>query len=314
MNDYYDSRLELKYAVPDARALGTALQKAGRGLYESVNVTYLLDEQVSVEGISEAFAKLSERVRPHDAFVFFLAGHGKTVDGRYYFLPRDFRYLGEEELERTAISQGRLQAWVAQVPAQKSVLLFDTCESGSLTEEAAIRGLEEQAAIARLSRAVGRTILTASTDTAPALEGYRQHGLFTYTLLEALSVADHDEDGAIEVNELIGYVDERLPVLSEANFGFRQVPTHRSQGGVFALGKPVTVLSETEEIIPRTPTHVVILEADILESASDPDSLLEAVTPGRTLRVIETAGGWSLVASEGVKLGWVETSRLLALQ
>ena len=95
---------------------------------------------------------------------------------------------------------------MAQVPAQKSVLLFDTCESGSLTEEAVTRGLEAQAAIDRLARAVGRTTVTASTDTAPALEGYRGHGLFTYTLLEAFAVADHDGDEQLEVNELIGYV------------------------------------------------------------------------------------------------------------
>ena len=196
VNDYFDSRLALSYAVPDARALGAALTKAGRGLYEAVNVTYLLDEDVSAEGMAAAFDRLGETVRPHDVFVFFLAGHGKTHDGRYYFLPRDFRYRGEDALKDTAISQGQLQGWMAQVPAQKSVLLFDTCESGSLTEEAVTRGLEAQAAIERLARAVGRTTVTASTDTAPALEGYRGHGLFTYTLLEAFAMADHDADGA----------------------------------------------------------------------------------------------------------------------
>ena len=105
--------------------------------------------------------------------MFFLAGHGKTVDGRYYFLPRDFRFRDIEDLTRTSISQDQLQSWVAQVSAQKSVLLLDTCESGSLTMEAVPRGLERKTAIDRLSRAVGRTILTASTDTQPALEGFR---------------------------------------------------------------------------------------------------------------------------------------------
>ena len=314
VNDYYDSRLALNYAVPDARALGTALKQAGRGLYESVNVTYLLDDEVSAEGMALAFGKLGETVRPHDVFVFFLAGHGKTHEGRYYFLPRDFRYQGSDELKSTAISQEQLQGWASQVAAQKSVLLLDTCESGSLTKEAVTRGLEEQAAIERLSRAVGRTILTASTDTAPALEGYRQHGLFTYTLLEALSLADHDRDGHIEVHELIGYVDERLPVLSEAEFGFRQVPQHRSQGSVFALGKPVSVLSDAAELIPRTPTHVVVTEADVLESSADVDSVLETLAAGMRVRVVESAGDWSLVASEGVKLGWLPTSKLLAFQ
>ena len=314
VNDYFDSRLALSYAVPDARALGAALTKAGRGLYEAVNVTYLLDEDVSAEGMAAAFDRLGETVRPHDVFVFFLAGHGKTHDGRYYFLPRDFRYRGEDALKESAISQGQLQGWMAQVPAQKSVLLFDTCESGSLTEEAVTRGLEAQAAIERLARAVGRTTVTASTDTAPALEGYRGHGLFTYTLLEAFAVADYDTDGLLEVNELIGHVDERLPALSEAVFGFRQVPQYSSRGSVFALGRSVAVLSETEEVIPRTPTHVVIAEADVLERSADADSVLETLGAGVRVRVVESADGWSLVAADGVKLGWLPASKLLAFQ
>ena len=314
VNDYFDSRLALSYAVPDARALGAALTRADRGLYEAVNVTYLLDEAVSAKGMASAFAELGEAVRPHDIFVFFLAGHGKTHDGRYYFLPRDFRYRGEEALKETAISQGQLQGWMAQVPAQKSVLLFDTCESESLTEEAVTRGLEAQAAIDRLARAVGRTTVTASTDTAPALEGYRGHGLFTYTLLEAFAMADHDGDEQLEVNEFIGHVDERLPALSEAVFGFRRVPQYSSRGSVFALGRPVAVLSETEEAILRTPTHVVIAEADVLERSADADSVLETLGAGVLVRVVESAGGWSLVAADGVRLGWLPASKLLQIQ
>ena len=314
VNDYYDSRLQLNYAASDARALGAALKKAGRELYEAVNVTYLLDDEVSVQGMAAAFAKLGEEVRPHDVFVLFLAGHGKTHDGRYYFLPRDFRYRGFDDLKNTAISQGQLQGWTAQISAQKSVLLLDTCESGSLTREAVTRGLAEQAAIERLSRAVGRTILTASTDTAPALEGYRQHGLFTYTLLEAFAVADYDRDGQIEINEIIGYVDDRLPTLSEASFGYRQVPQYRSQGSIFALGKPVSILSETDEVIPRTSTHVVISEAEILQSPNDRESILETAVPGVRVRVVERSDGWGLVAADGVRLGWVEMSRLLEFQ
>ena len=314
VNDYFDSRLRLNYAVSDARALGTALQRAGRGLYGNVNVTYLLDEQVSADGMSEAFEAMGGNMRPHDTFVVFMAGHGRTHDGRYHFLPRDFRYRGEEELAATAIGQEQLQAWLATAPAQKALLLLDTCESGSMTQDAAARGSEELAAITRLSRAVGHTTMTASTDTAPALEGYRQHGLFTYALLEAMALADHDGDDTIEITELIGYVDERLPALSEAKFGFRQVPSSKLSGSVFALGRPVTVLPEAEDLIPATPTHVAIAAADILEIAGDADSVIETATPGMTLRVLESDGVWALVAADGVRLGWVETAKLLKMQ
>ena len=106
-----------------------------------------------------------------DAFVFFLAGHGKTIDGRYYYVPQDFRYEGEQSIVDKGIDQARLQAWFAQIPARRSVLLFDTCESGTLTgEKTAQRGLERVAALDRMTQAMGRTVLSASTDDAPALE------------------------------------------------------------------------------------------------------------------------------------------------
>ena len=247
-----------------------------------------LGHGVSVNSV--AFSPDGRSVRPQDAFVFFLVGHGKTLDGRYYFLPRDFRYRDDDDLKKTAVSQEQLRFWFSRVSAQKSILLFDTCESGSLTHEAlVVHGLEDKAAVERLSRAVGRTILTASTDTKPALEGHRQQG-------------DADGDNQVEFGEMIGYVDERLPELSEAQFGSRQVPQHRSRGSVFALGRPVAVLSETEELIPRTPTHVVISKADVIE------------TPGVTVRVVEHADAWVRIAVNGVRIGWVETARLAMLQ
>ena len=314
VNDYFDSRLRLNYAVGDARALVTALQRAGRGIYGEVKVTLLLDEQVSPEGLAAAFETIGGEARPQDAFVLFLAGHGVTHDGRYHFLPWDFQYLGDEELAETAVNQLQLQDWLARIPAQKSLVLLDTCESGSMTKGHVTRGLEEQAAITRLSRAMGRTTMTASTDTTPALEGYREHGLFTYVLLDAMARADQDGDNTVEITELIGYVDGRLPELSEAEFGYRQVPQAKFQGSDFALGSPVAVLPDAEDPIPRTPTHVAVAVADILETVGDASSAMETVPPGTTLRVVQTIGTWSLVAADGVRLGWVETAKLLKLR
>lgn len=265
VNDYFDGHLRLNDAVSDARAVGTALQRAGRGLYADVNVTYLFDEQVSAEGLPAAFEAMGGDMRPHDTFAVFMAGHGRTHAGRDHFLPRDFWQRGEEELVATAISQAQLQAWIARAPAQKDLLLLATRESGNMTMDAATRGSEEQAAITRLSRAIGHTIMTDSTDTAPALEGYCQHGLFTYTLFETMALADRDRDDAIEITALIEYVDERLPALSEAKFGYRQVPWSDLSGNVFALGRPVTFLPEAKDLIPATPTHVAFAVADILE-------------------------------------------------
>jgi uncharacterized caspase-like protein len=118
INDYLDAGLKLTYAVPDARTLAAALEKAGHGHYEDVIVTRVYDRDATAAKLDQVFADLAARVRPRDVFLFFAAGHGKTLDGRYYFIPYDLRYHTDQSLVRDAIGQDRLQAWFAH-PGQE---------------------------------------------------------------------------------------------------------------------------------------------------------------------------------------------------
>ena len=160
------------------------------------------------------------KVRPRDVFLFFAAGHGKTLDGRYYFLPHDLRYHTDQSLVRDAIGQDKLQAWFARILAKKAVLMFDTCEAGSLTERGKTRGgLEQKAALGRLIQATGRATLTASTATQEAYEGHGGHGVFTFALLDALARADPNSNGLVELAELIQHVDGLVPAITEKRWG-----------------------------------------------------------------------------------------------
>ena len=167
-------------------------------------------------------------------------------------------YEGEQSIVDKGIDQARLQAWFAQIPARRSVLLFDTCESGTLTgEKTAQRGLERVAALDRMTQAMGRTVLSASTDDAPALEGYRGHGVFTYAVLDALGAADTNGNGTIEVTELASFVDQKVPELSYEAFGQRQVPQMKIVGSNFTLSNKVAVAAKDEasvDAVPSKPT------------------------------------------------------------
>ena len=77
--------------------------------------------------------------------------------------------------------------------------------SGNLTGDPRVqqRGIERVAALEKMTRAMGRTVLSASSDDAPALEGYRGHGVFTYALLDVhVRKTDTNNNGLIEVTEL----------------------------------------------------------------------------------------------------------------
>jgi WD40 repeat protein/uncharacterized caspase-like protein len=319
INDYWDSRLRLSYAVPDAKAFGEALRQAGADLYSGVDVITVADGEATSANLDKVFSDLGKKIRPRDVFVLFVAGHGKTVDGRYYFLPQDFRYDGAESFVKKGVNQEQFQKWLARIEARKSLLFYDTCESGSLTgDRIAQRGVERVTALDHLTKAMGRTVLSAASDDAPALEGYRGHGIFTYVLLDGFGSADRNGNGLIEVNELVDYVEEKVPDLSYAAFKLRQVPTKNLQGNNFPLARKVAVLPATGEatadVIPAKPTHVVIAPVVVRQSANDKAPQVIELRPGTQVRLIETAGGWVLIARDGKRLGFVEHNALVDLQ
>jgi WD40 repeat protein len=321
INDYYDSRLRLNYAVADAKSLSSALAVAGRNLFPVIRVATALDEEATRDHIQSIFAKLVGEMKPSDVFLFFIVGHGATIDGRYYFLPYDFRYDNENSIRDKAIDQDQLQAWFSMIPAKKSMLIFDTCESGSMTQEAvATRGLEHLVALERLTQAMGRTVLSASTATAPALEGYRNHGVYTYALLESLEKADFKHDGLITDTEIAEYVANRVPELSYQAFSFRQIPQMKIVGSSFPVAKPTDVLdidtapAATPATLSTIPTHVATRSLDVLATPSADGVVVRTLAPGTAVSVLLTDNGWDLIAKDGVQLGYVLANGLALLQ
>jgi WD40 repeat protein len=325
VNDYYDSRLHLAYAVPDATALAEGFQKAGTGLYAGVEVTKVLDSDVTIGKLDKVFADLGQKVQPRDVFVFFLAGHGKTKNGRYYFLPRDFRYEDESSIEKAGVGQDKFQAWFAEIAARKSLLLYDTCESGSLTGATRGSDIDERlGALNRMTRATGRTFLTATTDDAPALEGFRGHGVFTYALLDALDHADVNQNGLIEVSELADYIDQKVPDYSFEAFKLRQIPQRSIVGNNFALTNRAEVLpalpagttASLSNVVPTStkPTHVVITPVDVFAEAAGKGTTKEKLPAGTLLTLMRTEQGWVLVAKDGKQLGYVSADHLARVQ
>lgn len=316
VNDYADGRLRLNYAANDAKAFAEAMGKAGQGLFQSVNVVTLLDGEVTEAGLDAAFDQIGNVARPQDVFVFFLAGHGKTIDGMYHFIPQDFRFDGEDAVQTHGINQDRWQEWSARIKARKSVMIYDTCESGSLTGTRSLdAAMAQTAAVERLTRAMGRTILSASTDDAPALEGYKGHGVMTWALLDAIGRGDTNGNATIEITEIAGHLDLKVPEISASAFGFRQVPQMSIKGSDFALGAQVAVLGdEAPESFPSSLTHVVAGGTVVLDAPGG--SEVQSIPDGVFFGVfrIEERDGFARIAKDGKALGWVAAASLAPLQ
>jgi hypothetical protein len=199
--------------------------------------------------------------------------------------------------------------------SRKSLLLFDTCDSGSLIGAVvAERGLERVVATDKLIRAVGRTVLTAATEDAPALEGYRGHGIFTYAVLDAFANADTNGDGLVDVSELAAFVDRAVPEISRVAFNRTQVPQFLLVGSNFAVAKRIAVLTPENGAasMPSAPTHVVIGTADLRKSQGG--DLIATLAAGSLVRIVDTADGWALIARNGKPIGYVEAKFLARTQ
>ena len=69
-----------------------------------------------------------------------------------------------------------------------------------------------------------------------AHEGYKGHGVFTYTLMEALSGEGYGRDNKITIKELASYIEDILPDRTYNKWGYEQVPQSNISGNDFPIG------------------------------------------------------------------------------
>jgi len=250
IDKYKNKAISLKYSASDALLFSETLKKLAAPLFNKVDITLLTSfEATTKESIQQAFSELTGKVKPNDLFVFYNASHGviDIVDNKeqYLLLTSDVLLLSSRHLGESALSQGELIRLIGAVPAQKKLIILDTCHAGKGGKEitlallAGTRGLTESTAIKLLQRAVGSNVFSASSDTQAALEGYQGQGLFTYALVKGLTgAADIDGDGFIKIYELADYVEEQVVILSEEKFKRQQTPIIQT-GANFPLGKKV---------------------------------------------------------------------------
>ena len=139
------------------------------------------------------------------------------------------------------MNQEELQALLAKVPAQKSLILLDTCYAGAFTEMIS-QGDVQKTGLDRLDRLPPAALLyRLSVSMQVALEGYQGHGVFTHSLLRGLQ-GDADrvygnDDGEIDIQELGRSIEALVPQISR-KLGAEQTPyTSDLRGVKFSIAR-----------------------------------------------------------------------------
>ena len=227
----------VKFASDDAKALVARLQSQGQGLFSSVKAYPLYDDKVTRDSLEKTIAEAASHIRPSDVFVLYLAGHGTALDGRYYFIPWEVRYTSEAALRQQSLDEESLRKLLAQIPAKKTLLILDTCNSGAFSSGRS--GPGDKTAVDRLAKITGRAVLAASASDQMALEGYQNHSVLMSAILDALSQVT-DSSGQVQVTTFADYVVERVPAITKERWHYEQFPMWIFQGQTFPIArKPV---------------------------------------------------------------------------
>ena len=84
-----NSAWDLANPANDATALADVLRQDKAHLFAGVSAKTLTDADATKANIIDALKEIAGKATPDDVVVIFLAGHGRTVDGHYYFAPSD---------------------------------------------------------------------------------------------------------------------------------------------------------------------------------------------------------------------------------
>lgn len=228
---YPDGGLKnLAYPDADARSVRDFLRRPEGGGFAASDISYLENEQATLEGVRAALKSFLPQAAPTDLIFIFIAGHGAPdpyAPQNLYFLLHDTRI---SDMPNTALPMKELQDLLDQsVRAERVVVFIDTCHSAGLSGGTltATRGLENNLInlyAARLYTETGRAVLTSSDVSELSQESTRWgggHGVFTWALLEGLrGEADANSDQLITAGELFTFVRDRVRLET----AFRQNP------------------------------------------------------------------------------------------
>lgn len=238
----------LKYTLNDVKVLADTL--VGVAGFPKENVIVMTSDMkgtdkyptnLNVLGMLET---LAEKVQPEDTFLFYFSGHGyirKEGDQEKHFLgtvnadPRSIRFL-----EMTSIPLSVLRDVMGKVKALQTVFILDACrndpEAGRGDADNKMTG-EFKSVVIRAASSYDKKVGLAGTGILFACsEGERayewpekQHGVFTYYLVEGIKGGARGERGELTLPSLANYVQTKVAEWAEETHK-KQIPDYQTTG------------------------------------------------------------------------------------
>lgn len=223
VNAYEGGWARLKNAVPDAEAVAAALEQTG---FDSVTLVRDPTRDRLVRALEDFV--YGPGADPDARLVVWFAGHGHTIDGEGYIVPREAPLPGdtaesEAAFRRNALSMRRFGEYLREIRARHALAVFDSCFAGTVIN--ATRSAEVPPAIREAASKAVRQIITSGE----AGETVSDDGTFRRLFVDALTGADMRAagvDGYLTGSRLGAFLAERISNYT----GGRQNPVHGKLG------------------------------------------------------------------------------------
>jgi WD40 repeat protein len=251
---YDEQRLELNYAVADARLIAERLASIPGYDMRRVTLAGAKRPDGSVQpvtreiintalGILAGFppaqsiaelrnagidASALDNATPDDIVIISYSGHGwADKQGNFFLVPSDGKWATGDSLPDigSLISSADLTMWLRAIAAGEIAFIIDACHSGASVDAGEFKpGPMGDAGLGQLAFDKGIRILAATQADDVALESANlKQGLLTAALGEGMTdsggPADLNGDGKIVLDEWLRYAVKRLPSLSVAMRG-----------------------------------------------------------------------------------------------
>lgn len=321
VGEYAEPRLDTaRITAGDARLMGDVLQSPIAG-YPPGQVRVLTGSDACRSSVLSALRDLASATNAQSTVVLLISGHGMSApDGGYYFLTHDARYETSDTFNPfTVISNQELIRAVRQIPAQKMLILLNTCFSGvvagdfSAPAPTVLGSKPPPDAVTDqvLSAGEGRVIITACRPTQKSwFDTHAEATVFVEALVDGLRGSEgvSNRDGYIGVFELYEYVFHEVqkrvdnipragkqdPVLT-IRAGVGPFPVALYKGGQGLRPDAAFVLNEKPSVDGSAVRIVPEVDPDIIQASNS--GIANAVGLGNN--IVGVGNQWSIGSISG---------------
>jgi hypothetical protein len=219
---FKNPEFNLGYSAADAQLFADTLRKYSKPLFDKLDIQLLITpEETDHDHVISALKAMQATAGPDDLFVFYVASHGDVANNSFYLATSNIDSFEPDRLEAEALGGKALATLLVNIPAAKKLVIFDTCEAEAMADEMQLvrlnGGLDPKVAATILGRSTGMAVFAAAKTDQAALEGYMDHGVFTYFLAKGPGGgADLAKEGIVNTDGLTFYVRHEVPKLTNS--------------------------------------------------------------------------------------------------